>query len=251
MTPPRDGDADFAPVIPLRRRQPDRHAAGVELTEPVAGGVWDTDTPPTDLPPRPSVWDQPAATELLVPTATIGGEVGASGRDGDATGRPRGRRSGRPARRRVAEIAVAIAVLTTAAVAIAVLTATSHPRLTHAAARTTANVPRRAVSHSTTVADAPRTNTHGDGKRAANRTAMRPRKVTRKRRTHHARATQHARHVTVQAHGAPAVVPAATGVPLATEPLITSTHSSETSPASVSPARGGAATSCVPGELGC
>lgn len=253
MTPPREPDAnsaEFAPVIPLRRRQPDPHTAGaVELAEPAPGGVWDTDAPPAGLTPRPSVWDQPAATELLVPTAAIERDVDASRRD-DAIGTPRERGSRRPGRRRVAQIAAAIAVLATTASAIALSAGTNHPHLTHAATRTLAKVPARAVTHATTVASTPRPSTHAQ---AATRTATRTHKVARKRRTQHGRTTQHARHATViaQAHAAPTVAPATTAVSLATEPQITSTRSNQTLPASVAPARGGTASPCVPGELGC
>ena len=254
MTPPREPDAnsaEFAPVIPLRRRQPDPHTAGaVEPTEPAPGGVWDTDAPPAGLTPRPSVWDQPAATELLVPTAAIERDVDASRRD-DAIGTPRERGSRRPGRRRVAQIAAAIAVLATTAVAIALSAGTSHPHLTHAAARTLAKVPARAVTHATTVASTTRPSTHAH--HAAARTATRTHNVARKRRTQHGRTTQHARHATVitKAHAAPTVAPATTAVSLATEPQITSTRSNQTLPASVAPARGGTASPCVPGELGC
>jgi len=246
MTPPRDGDAnsaEFAPVIPLRRRRPDPHtAAPVEPTEAAPGGVWDTDAPPAGLTPRPSVWDQPAATELLLPAPAIEREVDASGRDNlIAPARERGPR--RPGRRRVAQIVAAIAVLATTAVAIALSAGTSHPHLTHAAARTPAKVPGRAVTHSTTVANTPKPSTHAH--HAATRTATRTHKVARKR------STQHARHVTVIAHAAPIVAPATTGVSLATEPQTTSTRSDQTPPASVAPAPRGAASSCVPGELGC
>jgi hypothetical protein len=254
MTPPRDGDAnsaEFAPVIPLRRRQPDPHSAGaVELTEVAPGGVWDTDAPPAGLTPRPSVWDQPAATELLHPATAIEREVDASGRDNlIAPARERG--PWRPGRRRVAQIVAAIAVLATTAVVLALSAGARHPHLTHAAVRTPATVPGRAATHSTTVASTHRPSTHAH--HAATRSATRTHTVVRKRRTQHGRAAQHARHATVvaHAHAAPTVVPATAGVSLATEPQITSTRSDQTPPASVAPARGGAASSCVPGELGC
>jgi hypothetical protein len=253
MTPPRDPDAnsaEFAPVIPLRRRQPDPDSAGaVELTEAAPGGVWDTDAPPAGLTPRPSVWDQPAVTELLLPTPAIEREVDASDHD-DAVA-PRERGSRRPGRRRVAQIGAAIAVLATTAVAIALSTGTSDPHLTHAAARTPAKVPRHAVTRSTTVASTHKPSTHAH--HPATRTETRTHKVARKRRTQHGRATRHARHATAvgHAHAAPTVAPATTAVSLATEPQIISTRSNQTPPASVAPARGGAASSCVPGELGC
>jgi hypothetical protein len=254
MTPPRDGDAnsaDFAPVIPLRRRQPDAHsAAAVELTGAAPGGVWDTDAPAAGLTPRPSVWDQPAATELLLPAPAIEREFDGSGRDNRiAPARERGSR--RRGRRRVAQSVAAIAVLATTAVVIALSAGTSHPHLTHAAVRTPAKLPGRAVTRSTTVASTHKPSTLAH--HAATRTATRTHKVVRKRRTQHERATQHARHATViaNAHTAPTVAPATTGVPLAPEPQTTSTRSNQTPPPSVAPARGGAAVSCVPGELGC
>jgi len=70
MTPPRDEDAnsgDFAPVIPLRRRQQDPEAAApTEKIEPDSRGIWDPDTPIADLTERPSLREQPRATEPLV-----------------------------------------------------------------------------------------------------------------------------------------------------------------------------------------
>src|ERR1700690_2191954 len=67
MTPPRGEDGtsdDFAPVIPLRRRQLDVEAPAVTDTlEPDSRGLWDSDAPIPGLPERASRSEQPPAPE--------------------------------------------------------------------------------------------------------------------------------------------------------------------------------------------
>src|ERR1019366_5165585 len=102
MTPPRDEDAtcgDFAPVIPLRRRQPDIETVEpAGITDPGSRDLWNPDAPLEGLPQRPSV-----STELLVrPAAST--EADASGREA-TTALPWHARSPHFVRRRVAQIA--------------------------------------------------------------------------------------------------------------------------------------------------
>ena len=254
MTPPRDPDAnsEFAPVIPLRRRQPDPQPSGpVELADPGSGGVWDTDTPPAGLTPRPSVWDQPAATELLVPAAAATREVNASGREDATAAAPHKAGSLRLRWRRLAQVAAVIAVLATTAVVIALASGASHPHLTHAATRPRTSVSRRAATHTPPASSATKPSTVV--RRAATTTAARRHTVARHRQTKHDRGTHHAHHVTVitHQHVSSTVTPASTPALAATEPQITSTSSNRAPASSVAPARPGAASSCVPGELGC
>ena len=136
MTPPRDEDAnsgDFAPVIPLRRRQPDPEAAApMEKIEPDSRGIWDPDTPIADLPERPSLREQPTATEPLVRPSAAVGEVEVSGGDATTATRHHRTRSRRLTRRRLAQLTVACGFLATAALAVA-LAGGGRPRATHAA----------------------------------------------------------------------------------------------------------------------
>jgi hypothetical protein len=269
MTPPRDPDADseFAPVIPLRRRQPDADAsAQVELADPGSGGVWDTDAPPAWLTPRPSVWDQQAATELLVSAAAATREVDAGGHEDATAAAPAKAGSGRLRRRRLAQVATAIGALATTAVVIVLSSGAAHPHLTHTATRPRTSVSRRTVTHTPTASSATKATTVVH--RAATTTAARKHTVARHRWTKHERRTHHAHHVTVITHqhvpstGTPssAPTPAATEPPVTEptvtepavrEPQITSVRSNQAPAAGVAPARGGAASSCVPGELGC
>src|SRR5580693_5906700 len=90
MTPPHDEDApcdDFAPVIPLRRRQPDPDpTTPTENTGPDSPGIWDPDAPLADLTTRSPAGEQPTAPDLLIPPAAAAGERGPTGgREATAT----------------------------------------------------------------------------------------------------------------------------------------------------------------------
>jgi len=269
MTPPRDPDAtsEFAPVIPLRRRQPDADASGpVERGDPGSGGVWDTDAPPAGLTPRPSVRDQPAATELLIPAAAAAGEVDASGHEDASATPPHEAGSPRLRRRRLAQVAATIGALATTAVVIALASGATQPRLTHAATRPPTTASQHAATRHAATRTPPATRATKPNtivRRAAATTAARKRTVSRHSRIKHDHRTHRARHATVKTHrhvsstGTPATTPAlaatqpAVTEPAVTEPQITSVRSDQAPAASVESARGGAASSCVPGELGC
>jgi hypothetical protein len=246
MTPPRDEDAnsgDFAPVIPLRRRQQDPEAAApIEKIEPDSRGIWDPDTPIADLTERPSLREQPTATEPLVrPSATVG-EVEVSG--GGATTVTRHHRTGsrRLTRRRLAQLTVACGVLATTAVVVA-LAGGGRPGATHAATTASTRVPRRTVTH---IGAKTRPNAHTHG--VAARTAGRPRTVARHSRKRPAR---HAT-LTISEHPSQSVVAVRAPSPDTRATARTTPLQHARAPAGV-PATisSSGVSSCVPGELGC
>jgi hypothetical protein len=246
MTPPRDEDAnsgDFAAVIPLRRRQQDPEAAArTEKTEPGSRGIWDHDTPIADLPERPSLPEQPTATEPLVrPSATVG-EVEVSG--GDATTVRRHQRTGsrRLTRRRLAQLTLACGLFVTAALTVA-LADGGHPRATHAATIAPIRVPGRTVTH-TGAKTGPNTHTHG----VAARTAGRSRPVARQSRKRPAR---HAT-LTISEHPSQSVVTMRASSPDTRATAQTTPLQHARVPAGVSATvSSSGVSSCVPGELGC
>ena len=248
MTPPRDEDAnsgDFAAVIPLRRRQPHADTAvAIELAEPDARGIWDPDAPIADLTERPTPREKPTATDLLARPTANAGEADTPGHD-TTTAVPPGR-SPRDARRRLAQLTAACAVLATVAVVVA-FAGGARPRASHAATVTRTHVPERTVTDTAAAKTDPKTNTH----RVVARTAERPRSVahhSRKRPAHHATVTASAnrsRYVATTSTSRPVTRLAARTTPVwrAQEPA--------RSPKTISRARSTGISSCVPGELGC
>jgi hypothetical protein len=246
MTPPRDEDptsGDFAPVIPLRRRQPDPEAAApMEKIEPDSRGIWDPDTPIADLRERLSPWQQPTSTEPLVRPSAAVGEVEVSGGDATAATLQRRPRSPRLTRRRLAQLTVACGFFVTAALAVA-LAGGGRPGATHAATIAPIRVPGRTVTH-TGAKTGPNAHTHG----VAARTAGRPRAVALHSRKRPARHTT----LTMSEHPSQSVVAVRAPAPdtratARTTPLQHARAPADV-PATISSSR---VSSCVPGELGC
>jgi len=271
MTPPIGHDDEFAPVIPLRRRGASRHEPIVTGTpDEQARGIWDPDAPPTDLPTRPSVWDQPAATELLPRSAV------------DDTQDPTVP-SGAPARhvRRFPRTRWTLAAMTLAAaalIAVFLIAPRFGPTHPHAArTRTTANARTQVGRQIHTTVTSP-----GDS------TAKRPKALARRPTTRHT-ARAHAAHPATHAKqrpntdaskartrrrarrhghpshaslknsdttgGSPTTVSTSTATPVSPPTTVASNVASPTAtltaPRVTSTQAGSAASQCVPGELGC
>jgi hypothetical protein len=118
-TPPRDHDPaaeDFAPVIPLRRRQFGTDASPALDREPGGGGLWDPDAPPASLterrPPR-----QPQG--LALPASLAGNPATRTGH-AQASPQATGARRFATRRRGLELIAPACSILAVAAIALAV-----------------------------------------------------------------------------------------------------------------------------------
>ena len=245
MTPPRDEDAnsgDFAPVIPLRRRQQDPEtAAQMEKIEPDSRGIWDPDTPIADLPERLS-WQQPTSAEPLVRPSAAVGEVEVSGGDATAATLQRRTRSPRLTRRRLAQLTVACGFFVTAALAVA-LAGGGRPRATHGATIAPIRVPGRTVTHTGAKTG---TNAHTHG--VAARTAGRSRPVARQSRKRPAR---HAT-LTMSEHATQSVVMMRASSPYTRTTAQTTRAQHARAPADVpATVSGSGVSSCVPGELGC
>ena len=248
MTPPRDENAtcdDFAPVIPLRRRQHtlERTVAG----EPPAPdfAVADSDPAIPGLDELPSVWQQPEATELLIRPTTAAEDREAGDREATAATARRGSGSPHVLRRRFIQIAAVSAVLaTTGAVVVAAAGGGSHPRPTHATATLPTSELGGTLTHTTPVKPA----THDYTRSTAAKAATRSHRVTR----HSSK--RPVRHTTVAAREsvASSVSPASAVEPSA--PTLGGTTALQHAQAPVH-SRGTAgsnrASACVPGELGC
>jgi hypothetical protein len=248
MTPPRDQDAtseDFAPVILLRPRPQEIDAAEPsETNEPDSRGIWDLDAPLAGLTARPSVWEQPTATELLAPTAAAATKADAYGRETTIVIPTRAARFARVTRRRLAQITGVAAVLATTAALVVFAGGTSQPHATHTATGT----PARVLKHSVT-----------DTARAKTKPRIHARRSTAKTATHSQPIARHpskqsVRHaaVTVAKHQSPSVVPASASSsstpplqePKPVAPAQAPDHSTKTLSSN-------GASPCVPGELGC
>ncbi len=249
MTPPRDENAgcdDFAPVIPLRRRQHtlERPVAAERPTPDFA--VADSDPAIPGLDELPSVWQQPEATELLIRPTTAAEDREAGDREATAASARRGSGSPHVLRRRFIQIAAVSAVLATTAGAVVVAAAGggSHPRPAHATATLSTSELGGTVTHTAPVKPA----THDRARRSATKTTARSHEVTRRD------TKRPVRHTTAAAreHVVSSVGPASTVEPSA--PTLEQTtalqhgqppvHNRATAPSS-------AASACVPGELGC
>ena len=247
MTPPRDENAtcdDFAPVIPLRRRQHN-------LERPVAGeppapdfAVADSDPAIPGLDELPSVWQQPEATELLIRPTTAAEDRVVGEREATAV-TARGSGSPHGLRRRFIQIAAVSAVLaTTAAVVVAAAGGGSHPRPTHATATLPTSELGDTVTHTPPVKPA----THDRARRSATKMTARSHAVTRhssKRRV---------RHTTLAAREsvASSIGPASTlALSTQTREQTTAFQHGQAPVHNRATAGSGPASSCVPGELGC
>jgi len=246
MTPPRDEDAtcdDFAPVIPLRRREHtlERPVATEPPAPDLAAADATAQTPGIDA--LPSVWQQPEATELLIRPNTAADALYAGRREA-ATAR-RGSGSPHRVRRRLVQVAAASAVLAvTAAAVVAVAGDGDHPRPTNAAVTLPANAHGHTVATTPPVKTATRTHT----RTAATKTSKRSPRVTRhsgKRPVRHAAAAARP-HQSSSVGSASAVLSSAPAV-------LATTGVERTQAAAHQPLTPGrsAASSCVPGELGC
>jgi len=248
MTPPRDQDAtseDFAPVILLRPRPQQIDAAEPgETSEPDSRGIWDLDAPLAGLTARPSVWDQPTATELLAPAASAATKADAYGRETTILIPTRAGGFPRIAWRRLGQTTGVAVVLVTTAAVVALTGGGSRRHATHVASGAPARVLKQTVTRAVGVKSKPSVH----AQRATGKTSTRSRPLARhrsKRRVRHAA-------VTVATHHAPSVA-AASGSLSSPPPLQQTTpvlrvhapaHSTETL------SRSGAS-SCVPGEFGC
>ena len=260
MTPPRDHDADtreFAPVIPLRRRQHDAASNGATQTlETDRPGIWDADAPLAGLTERPGVRDQPATEPLerRLASADSGSEHG----EPDTPSRSAGAGSRHLSGPRRVQIAAACAVLAATAGVLAPAAPDGRRHATRAAtvalpsavahAQTPTGPARATLSPATTVRH-----------RHARHLAVKRVASSRPARNPNHRAQQPSRKLTARpvtlattVHTAqPGVVsepPPAGGPPARmTPPGHTQTASI---PHSTRPSSS-AASQCVPGELGC
>jgi hypothetical protein len=243
MTPPRDEDAscdDFAPVIPLRRRQLDVEPPAVTDTlEPDSRGLWDSDAPIPGLPERASRSEQPPAPEL--PARSPQGLDYIDPNAGEAMPR-HGSGSPRRLRRRLALAVSAAAIL--AAAAAALIVAASGGADTHANHPPTS---RSAITRGPAVADArpSRTVTATHAPSSESKTAVRSHRAARRR---HRPATHRRAAVSTAVQTGSSNAPA--GASLSSVPLLPVVHTRAPVVNSRTPGSG-AASSCVPGELGC
>lgn len=250
MTPPRDTDAtteDFAPVIPLRRRQPDPAATRAPALDDDAGagGIWDPDAPPASLTARRPPHDP--ATEALA--AVVAGSLDSSRSEGaDLPPASRGARTVLGAHRRSGQLAALCGVLAIAAALALALAGVGRPHPTHLAKAPSTAAPEHAVTNAPT-ALRPKLHTHALGTRIDRRSRAHPK---------HSRKTA-AQKVTLAASAhaslAGAVVSeSTTGTPTQTAPTQTQASSADqtTRPGhQLEAAIRRAAAACVPGELGC
>jgi hypothetical protein len=234
-------------VILLRPRPQEIDAAvdPGETSEPDSRGIWDLDAPLAGLTERPSVWEQPTATELLVaPAASAATKADAYGRETTIVIPTRAARFPRVAQRRLAQITGVAAVLATTAALVVLAGGTSQPHATHTATGTPARVLKHPVTDTARVKTKPR---------------IHPRRTTAKTATHSQPIARHpskrsVRHtaVTVAKHQSPSVVPASAALSSAPTSQQTTpfqhTQAPAHNPATVS---NSGAPSCVPGELGC
>jgi hypothetical protein len=274
MTPPRDHDAteDYAPVIPLRRRQHER-----KLEQPTAetglGGIWDPDAPlPSLTQPHSRCHPSTEAPPTGRPHPAADGlehNLGlATSTSGTAQSTIRARRSWRRA-----STAAACCLLATAAVALAVQPGTPPPK--RVASGPATHPSGQAVGHP--AAAAPRKPTHHAGRRMnPARRGTRPKRLGARDNAsaHQVTAPIHlASHRSVRHSRNPAVRPApplasAYALPRTTTATVAATvpPPAKTAPAQVTgtptlhnrlpndvleTANRPSASACVPGELGC
>jgi hypothetical protein len=248
MTPPRDENAtcdDFAPVIPLRRRQHSlEHSVVAERPAPDFA-VADSEPAIPGLDELPSVWQQPEATELVIRPTAAAEDREAGDREATAASARRGSGSPHVLRRWFIQIAAVSAVLaTTGAVVVAAAGGGSHPPPTHATATLPTSELGATVTHTAPVKPA----THDRARRSATTMTARSHAVTRHSSKRPVRPT------TVAARGsvASSVGPASAVEPSA--PTLGQTTALQHAQAPVhsrATAGSGPASACVPGELGC
>jgi hypothetical protein len=243
MTPPRDEDAscgDFAPVIPLRRRQLDVEAAAVTDTlEPDSRGLWDSDAPIPGLPERASRSEQPPAPELPARSPQVLDYIDPNA--GEAMPR---HSSGSPRRlrRRLALAASAAAILAaTAAALIVAASGGARPHADHPATSRSTSTPGPAVADTRPTGTV--TTTHAPSSKP--KTGVRSHRAARHR---HRPATH--RHAAVSTSTRAGASHAPADASLSAVPPLPVVHTRVPVVNSKTPGSG-AASSCVPGELGC
>ena len=248
MTPPRDEDAtcdDFAPVIPLRRRQHNLDRSVVAEPPTPDFAVADSDAAIPGVNELPSVWQQPEATELLIRPTTAAEDREAGDREATAATARRGSGSPHVLRRRFVQIAAVSAVLaTTGTIVVAAAGGGSHPRPTHATATLPTSELGGTLTHTTPVKPA----THDRARSTATKTTARSHAVTRRSDERPAAHTT----VAARAYVVSSIGPASTVV--LSSPTLEQTTPLRHTPAPVhnrATTGSGPASSCVPGELGC
>jgi hypothetical protein len=247
MTPPRDEDGtsdNFATVIPLRRRQLDVETPAVTGTlEPDSRGLWDSNAPIPGLPERSSRSEQPPAPEL--PARSPQGLDYIDPNAGEAIPR-HSSRSRRRLRRRLALAASAAAIL--AATAAALIVAASwgaRPHADHPATSRSASTPGPAVADTRPTRTV--TTTHAPSSKP--KTGVRSHRAARHR--HRPAIHRHAAVSTSTRAGASnAPVGASLSAVSTAQPPSPLGHTKAPVVSSRTPGSG-AASSCVPGELGC
>jgi hypothetical protein len=259
MTPPRDGgppggDELVARVIPLRRRS---EVAGSEpltaLPPAAASGAHDAAGEPAPAFADRDMWEDRASQLPVREPALTGGlrrphDLAAPHAGGTLRGR-------HVSRTRLGIAALAVVLVAAGAVAVA----SSGP---HAATRAAHVANSKSPSAVTDVSAAKGVAARAAAARAALRAARkRGARVARAhalalsraraRRAKQQRAQTPAHERASEANPTPTVAPAKTPAPAVTGPQITSARRPQAPAPSVAPARGAAASSCVPGELGC
>ncbi len=238
MTPPHDHDAtseQFAPVIPLRRRQRDvetAHPTGD--AEPGCGGIWDPDSPPASLTARRSPCDPPTGAPEGARTAEAAGSLGEDAGAAPPLG----------ARRRRGRIAAACGVLAAVTFAFA-LTGAGRPHATHSAKVAPKVAIRPSVTHA-----APATR----AKRRTHRVATRPDRRSSPLAKRGRKAPVHHAAVATSTHASLPAAPVSEPTPLAPPPTLTvptPSHQTLRPDQALAAVRSQNASACVPGELGC
>jgi len=249
MTPPRDPDAptqDFAPVIPLRRRQPDG-----ETTTPAVdgeggrGGIWDPDAPPTNLTERRQPHDPPTSALTTASAANLDSSA-SQHTDMAPAARPAG--TAHRSRRRHRRIAAACGALATApALALTfALAGSGHPH-PHQLAKVPLRVATEHTATNAATATRPKRRPHRVESRNDLRSRAHPK---RERKTPAGKAT-----LAASTHTSLPEAPAVQSPTLAAPPTQTAQASTQTAQtphlADGTAKSRAAAAACVPGELGC
>ena len=261
MTPPHDHDADtheFAPVIPLRRRQHDTdNPRATQTLEADRPGIWDPDAPLAGLTQRVSA--RHTAGPLERPVASADRPAERSDRATPVAGR-RARAGSHRLTRRRAQIAAGCAVLaaTAAVLAVALAAPDGRPHPTRTATVTPPGALGQRKIHATqpptTSSPAITKRRHHPRHHTANRVAN-----SRPPRTANHRAEQTGRKLSTRRVTLATTVQTPQPIvgsdpPPTPRPTAHTTAPRHTQTASVphdTGQRSRAASACVPGELGC
>ena len=243
MTPPRGEDGtsdDFATVIPLRRRQLDvERPAVTDNLEPDSRGLWDSDAPIPGLPERAPRSEQPPVPEL--PARSPQGLDYIDPNAGEAMPR---HSSGSPRRLR-RRLPLAAILAAAAAGLIVAASGGARPHANHPATS------RSASTRGPAVADTrpPRTVTTTHATSSKPKTGVRSHRAAR--RSSKAATHRHAAVSTGTRAGSSNAPAGASLSSLSTsQPPLPVVHTRAPVVNSRTPGSG-AASSCVPGELGC